>query len=166
MLEEYQACQSGPNPSLTSDPITLSEALDPSLVESRLCEVGSFCASVAYGKKREIIDSYLSLCQSKEEIYMLKQEAQNVVSYYRQRKEILLKELESRSSDSNLFNRGSAVLLHSLLTKTDVLFEKSNQILQVMLEEAAMEVEDSDDSIYSDCSSDDDVLHTYNDLGL
>ena len=95
---------------------------------------------------------------------MLKQEAQNVVSYYRQRKEILLKELESRSSDSNLFNRGSAGLLHSLLTKTDVLFEKSNQILQVMLEEAAMEVEDSDDS--SDCSSDDDVLHTYNDLGL
>ena len=161
MLEEYQACQSGPNPSLTSDPITLSEALDPSLVESRLCEVGSFCASVAYGKKREIIDSYLSLCRSKEEIYMLKQEAQNVVSYYRQRKEILLKELESRSSDSNLFNRGSAVLLHS---KTDVLFEKSNQILQVMLEEAAMEVEDSDDS--SDCSSDNDVLHTYNDLGL
>ena len=45
-----------------------------------------------------------------------------------------------------------------------MLFEKSNQILQVMLEEAAMEVEDSDDS--SDCSSDDDVLHTYNDLGL
>ena len=164
MLEEYQACQSGPNPSLTSDPITLSEALDPSLVESRLREVGSFCSSVAYGKKREIIDSYLSLCRSKEEIYMLKQEAQNVVSYYRQRKEILLKELESRSSDSNLFNRGSAVLLHSLLTKTDVLFEKSNQILQVMLEEAAMEVEDSDDS--SDYSSDDDVLHTYNDLGL
>ena len=92
MLEEYQACQSGPNPSLT---ITLSEALDPSLVESRLREVGSFCASVAYGKKREIIDSYLSLCRSKEEIYMLKQEAQNVVSYYRQRKEILLKELEA-----------------------------------------------------------------------
>ena len=84
---------------------------------------------------------------------MPKQEAQNVIYYYGQGKEILLKELESRSSDSNLFNRGSAVSLPSLLTKTDVLLEKS----KVMLEESVMEVEDSDDSS-SDCSSDDGIL--------
>ena len=39
------------------------------------------------------MDSFLSISRSKEEIIMLEQEMTNILSYYKKRKEILMREL-------------------------------------------------------------------------
>lgn len=44
-----------------------------------------------------MIGSYLMLCRSKEEISMLKEDADNCVTYYKNKKCVILQEISKRS---------------------------------------------------------------------
>ena len=90
LLDEYCVCQAGD----TSHVLSLQDALDPHLVGSRLQQMGIFCSTIASGQKREVIDCYLSLCRSKEEIVMLKQEAEYLVLYYKKMQQTLELEIQ------------------------------------------------------------------------
>ena len=80
----------------------LAEALDPSAIEQRLQALGIWCQAVASGEKREAMDAYLTVNRSIEEICLLKEEAENMVIYYRERKGSLEKAVEHYSDTNSL----------------------------------------------------------------
>ena len=107
------------------DRIDLPEALDPSNIGERLQKFGVWCTVLASGRRREIIDAYLALCRSKEDIRMLTEEAENVVAYYEEKRKIIMKEMEHISVNTDLFSRGAVAMLHLLLAKNTKLLEQS-----------------------------------------
>ena len=56
----------------------------------------------------------------------------NMLSYYKKRKEILMREIESRGLSVDAKSRGGCALLQVLLGKNDVLQEKSSHVFKVM----------------------------------
>ena len=126
---EYNSCKQASDPFAKS--LSTQNVFDPSFLEDQLSQSGSWC-SVASGEKREIIDAYLMLCRSKEEISMLKEEAENCVAYYRNRKSIILEEINQRSLQTSLFDRGGVALLHTLLAENSILLEESVHSAEVM----------------------------------
>ena len=163
LLEKYSVVSAGDR----SQALTLQEALDPELVESRLQAKGSYTA-IASGERRVIIDSYLMLCRSREEMSLLKLEAQNVVTYYEDMEQALEEELGRRSADVTDYNRGAISLCHGHLKRVKVLLAQGKEVLNVMyVHGGELEVEtesmlneldrDSDaDNIESDCSEGED----------
>ena len=113
LLNQIHACQPLDESSLGY--ITLSEALDPSAIQGKLQIYGTW-HTIAEGKKRDAIDAYLSYCRSVKEIKMLKDEAENVITYYEQRKTAVVNELESNAAIDS-FTRGAKALLHLMLKK-------------------------------------------------
>ena len=105
LVEEYRACTG------TTSGDTLTDALDPASIGIRLHQLGSWGA-VATGRRREIIDAYLTLRRSNEEIEMLEQDARNCVVFYERKKQMIACELEYRS---DLFSRGAMALLSDLM---------------------------------------------------
>ena len=85
---------------------------------------GTWC-SLAAGEKREIIDTYLVLCRSKEEILLLKEDADNIIAYYESRKKVLQEEIKRQSCQESLCNRGATALLYSALSETSRLLHES-----------------------------------------
>lgn len=157
LVEEYHACLS------TSDESNLSfdEALNPSTMAIKLENFGMWCHSVASGKKREIIDAYLMLCRSKEDMCMLKEEAENIVLYYEHRKKCIvltLQELQSTTADC--FSRGATVLLYRLLHVANTLLEQASETVRIISKETCLETwcedEESSDMYSSDSDSDSD----------
>lgn len=98
LLREYNACDYVSDTSLLNDSVTISEALEPSLIEVRLKGFGSWYNTVATGKKRQIIYAYLGLCRSTEEISILKQESRNLVVFYEMKRTSILEKLTTFST--------------------------------------------------------------------
>jgi hypothetical protein len=140
-LEEYKVS--------TEDTMTLSEALDPSAVETRLHQLGSWGA-IATGRRREIIDAYLALCRSNEEIEMLEQDARNCIAFYERKKEVITSELLYRSVNSDPYNRGAAALLMDLMHQTSHLLTDSIKTLGIISTRIHQQNIEDD---YSDISS-------------
>lgn len=138
--------------------MTLSEALDPLAIGTRLQSTGIWTATVASGDKHEIILSYLSHARSKEEIKMLENETRNIVFYYEKIKMAVLREIECRSSNFDPLSRGITVLLHNLLAKINHYLEQGYVTERVMTTSTeppdGLEDQDSDDEFSSDTSSD------------
>ena len=62
---------------------------------------------------------------------MLKDEAENVITYYEQRKTAVVNELESNAADDS-FTRGAKALLYLMLKKLNYHLEQSYEIVKVM----------------------------------
>lgn len=77
LLEDYSACL--PVPESPEDSISVAEALDPPTIEGRLQSLGTW-QGVVNGERREVMDAYLTVCRCREELVMLKEEAQNTVN--------------------------------------------------------------------------------------
>ena len=98
LLYKYNAFDEVPN-------ITLAEAQDPLRIEERLRDFGCWHSSVlATGKKRQIIDAYLSLCRSNEELFMLEEEAASMTTYYEKRKISIIAVMTRLSSEINPYS--------------------------------------------------------------
>ena len=121
LLKEYNTCELASDPHAKS--LSMSDIFNTSILEDQLKQLGTWC-SVASGEKREIIDSYLMLCRSKEEISMLKEDADNCVAYYKNRNGVILEEVRKRSLKTSLFDKGAVALLHTLLTKNSLLLNE------------------------------------------
>ena len=83
LRQDYNACLSQDDSSGT---ITIEEVLDPVKLEDRLRALGVWCLGTV-PEKREVMDSYLILCRSKEEQAMLNDELQTLSSFYEVKKD-------------------------------------------------------------------------------
>lgn len=86
---------------------------------------------------------------------MLKEEAENVVTYYEERRKVVMNEIEHSSANIDSFSRGAVVMLHLLLAKDTKLLKQCYQTVAIMKNEACIpqsEVleDDSDDAYSSD----------------
>ncbi len=157
LLKEYNACGGGGN---ETEDMSLTEALNVDTIEARLQNTSMSC-TLAHGKKREIIDAYLALCRSNEELQMLKDEADNIVMYYEKHKKIILLELEHLSHNINSFSRGAKALLLDLLTRNEVQLEKGVQLVKLFDtddSEVCPNFEDESDDYFSDEDYEDDNI--------
>ena len=62
-----------------SSEIGITEALDLHIIEGQITEFSSVCNTVATGRKKQIMNAYLSLCRLNEELSLLKKE--NVITF-------------------------------------------------------------------------------------
>ena len=61
--------------------------------------------------------AYLALTHSKEDISMLKQEAENIVTYYAERRKVIVKEIEHMSVNMDSFSWGAIAMLHFAISE-------------------------------------------------
>lgn len=66
--------------------------------------------TAAIGKKREVIDAYLLLCQSKEALDTLREEASNIWVFYEKQMNVSSQQLKALSNKTDPFNRGTISL--------------------------------------------------------
>ena len=153
-MDKYHATEDQSSPLLT-----MEDALNPDVIGSRLQTLGTI-TEIATGEKRELIDSYLVLCRSREEIKLLREEAQNVVSYYKTKKVAVQEEITNLSADlSSTVDKGAVALHYRLLNKVNTLLVQGMEVLKVMDAHGNEMVESTldDDNIDSDESSDEDL---------
>ena len=89
LLQEHNACSNE-----SCDEMTLSDAMDPSVIATKLEQVGlATPTGISSGKKREVIDAYLLVCRSSEEISMLEKEMHSIIHYYEERENVITYQL-------------------------------------------------------------------------
>ena len=124
LLEEYNVCQLLVSSSSTQIHVTLDEALDPDVLS---CKLHTECGATS-SKPQDVIEAYLQMTRSNEEIVLLENEMLNTIQFYaEQRKSLLLvidQMKEAQLSESNAFRRGAVALLHSLFRRTDKLYQQ------------------------------------------
>ena len=100
------------------------------------------------------------ICRSKEELTMLESEVGNAIQFYSHKKQIILKELERRSleSENSDFNMGARCLLCQLLVEVDILLTQAQDSLHPMQSHADITLcaTDSDDTSCDDSDNDSD----------
>ena len=129
LVEDYNACVEE-----NSDHIILfDEALHPTALEGRLQVLGVWCQGTM-PERREIMDSYLLLCRSKEEVAMLTEDIQNIIKFYEAKKTLILKAVDDVESANTLYHRGVSSLLYRLLQHTSSLLEEAKNIFACMFE--------------------------------
>ena len=107
MLGEYNDVQESP-----ADVHCSSEAYDPCALRLRLQSLGLQTTGVRLQERQEIMQAYLTLSRSIEEMELLKEDIKNVVSYYQKVKSVVLEEIENLSTKSDAVSRGDKALLH------------------------------------------------------
>ena len=85
MLGEYNAVQESP-----ADVLCSSEAYDPCALRLRLQSLGLQTIGARLQERQEIMQAYLTLSRSIEEMELLKEDIKNVVSYYQKVKSVVL----------------------------------------------------------------------------
>ena len=147
LRQNYNACLSQDD---SSGVITIEEVLDPVKLEERLRALGVWCLGTM-PEKREVMDSYLMLCRSKEEQAMLKDELQTLSSFYEVKKDHLLKVCtEMKSLTDNIYNRGVLSLLYRLLQEVTNLLQGARDAFH------SLNKSDDDDVYWCDSNLDDD----------
>ena len=112
--------------------ISLAESLIPSEIQSRLKKFSSYY-TIADGRNKEQVDAYLMYCRSEEEQSLLLSEATHVVTYYKNRKRVILKELDvTLVSDSNAYTRGMHALFKQMLDNVCLHLNNSKRTLEIM----------------------------------
>ena len=128
LLEEYNICQLIVNSSSTQ--ITLDEALDPIVLSSKL---GVHADTTVSKPHQDIIEAYLQMKRSNEEILLLEKEMANTIQFYAEQQKSLLTLIDQmkqgRISESNPFSRGAIALLHALFQRRDKLFQECRMFL-------------------------------------
>lgn len=135
----------------------MAEVLDPASIEDRLRGLGS-CYTVATGKKRQVIDAYLGLSRSEEELEMLKNEAKNILYYYEEKTRCILAKLADLSKSVDPFSRGASAMLKQMFTRNDILLRQAQVLNDAMAKKIGTTAPfncDSDDDDDSDCSDSD-----------
>ncbi len=150
-VEDYNACLMEED---SQPAIAVEEVLDPVTFESRLAVLGVWCQGTL-PEKRDVMDSYLMLCRSKEELCMLMEEVQIMIIFYDKRKTSLQKSIANLSSGIETeYSRGISALLHVLMEDAASLSEQAQNALELMKREDEEDLYFSD----SDSSDNDDII--------
>lgn len=129
--------------------ITIAVALDPAAIAVE-CESRSDIST----KKHEAVEAFLMMRRSEEEVALLQDEAKNLVRFYIDKKDVIMRELQVRSLESDKYNVGAKSILHQLLINVNHLLEQGQKASTII--NAGLEVPDDVICDSSDCSSDDD----------
>ena len=123
LLEEYNICQLIVNG--TSTQITLDDALDPTALSSKL---GVHADTPLSKPHQDIIEAYLQMKRSNEEIVLLEKEMANTIQFYAEQQKSLLTLIDqmkqAQTQESNSFSRGAIALLHGLFRRRDKLYQE------------------------------------------
>lgn len=104
-------------------------------------------------KKQELIEAYLLLCRSYEELDMLKCDMQNAISYYENRVKVLETAInESPIEVTDEIKSGACALLCGLLQETHIELTKLRQLFS--MEFPYSQPNESDSDFSSDDESD------------
>ena len=120
LLEEYNACQTIAN----SGNLTLPDVLD----SSTLADMLNSKLTAYKPDRQEIINAYVMLTRSHEEMEMLQGEMGNVLHYYEDRVAAIQSALDECSQLTPSVARGACALLHNMLTDTNVQLQKCKQL--------------------------------------
>ncbi len=150
LVAEYNATQECPE-----ENILTAEALDPSKLQLRLQLMGVQAMGTKVEERQEIIQAYLTLKRSCEEITLLREDVKNVVAYYEDLKTIVSCEISQLDLQLDSQSRGKMALLHCLLVNikqklkqgriTEELMENSSPLSPLILDDF------SSDSDLLDC---------------
>ena len=141
LLSEYHTCLSITNVS-SSEVITLDETLNPSTIAKRL---RNQCFVVASGEERQLIDAFVLLRRSTEEVCMIKEESRCVVTYYQERKQAILRVLEEFSGTQS-YGRGAKAMLHQLLSRVAEQLELAHKTAEIVNSEVHVHQPTGDDN--------------------
>ncbi len=120
MVEDYNACsiEGDSQPAIMAE-----EVFDPITFEDKLRVLGVWCQGTE-PEKREMMDSYLKLHRSNEELCMLTEEVKNMVIFYEQTTKSIEKSIAVLSSgEDTAYNRGISSLLYVLLEDSSTLLK-------------------------------------------
>ena len=110
LLEEYNICQLIVNSSSTQ--ITLDEALDPTVLSSKL---GVHADTTVSKPHQDIIEAYLQMKCSNEEILLLEKEMANTIQFYAEQQKSLLTLIDQmKQAQISESSRDAIALLHAL----------------------------------------------------
>lgn len=136
---------------MSSDGLALSSAFNLEYLSTLLTIAHS---SPEAKKKQEIIEEYLLLLRSREEVELLENEAKNVIQYYATKKGIIEAEILGLS-DSSDFSAGAKCLLTHLLHNVVQLLQDMQSSYAIMKESTNFQnvvcSSDSDSDSDMDC---------------
>ena len=105
--------------------------------------------------KQELIEAYLLLTRSAEELHMLGSDMKNVISYYANRVEALTAAIENSSEVALLCISGAHALLQNLLQEANQHLHKCKQLYSSCLHPPqSLQLNDSKRDISSEASTD------------
>lgn len=110
ILGEYNAILENP-----MDAISAVDALDPSKLKCQLQLLGIRATGSQLEERREIIQAFLCYKRSLEEIDLLKEDINNVVTYYEAVKSTVVCEIDLLEKRVDPISRGMKALLHHFL---------------------------------------------------
>ena len=148
LLPEFNACQSVIE---GRSSLTLDEALDPSKLSVLLQPNASRFPSKC---RQELIDAYIMVKRTTEEIEMLESEMRNTKQYYVDRKSTVQTTIESFSQKGDAFSRGAVAFLRNLETEANIRIRECTELFVPSDQGHANDESDSDSM--SDYSDDDD----------
>lgn len=151
---------------LVDDPITLGEVLSPDAdfwqTPSPHAPHTSFRQDVSWNTKKDIIQTYLIIKRCEEELLLLSEEKQNVLSYWLFQKDAIKKKLTSMTDGSSLHFLGSRALLLKYLSEVELMYSNTLAIFGTSADESNPTPTDSENwSPYYD--SDVESLSDYED---
>lgn len=115
LLQEFNMCASGD----AGEDISITMAMDTSFLASK-CNQFEY---VADNHRQEVIEAYLMICRSNEELSMLESETDNAIHFYKQKRQTILDALDHLSLET-AFDIGARCLLHELLVEVEVLLKE------------------------------------------
>lgn len=151
LAQEYNACQSVTG---HTNGLAIADALDSStlakILQPKLCEVTPH--------RQELINAYIMLKRSSEEIQMLKSDMTHTVQYYENRKAVIMNAITSIGQE-HAYDRGARALLLSFQQATDLQVDKCKQLFSACLHQTQESFVDEDsDSADSYSDTDDEAI--------
>ena len=109
-----------------------------------------------------VIDAYVMLCQSVEELEIIKEESRNIILYYKNQRDTILSLLGSLSNTLDSYSRGAKALLMKMKASVMDKLQQANDTDKLLYSSDVCDPdednfgEDSDTDSNSDSSSDSD----------
>ena len=140
----------------TSVFMSITEALSVGVIESKLGDLGLACASIATGSRRQILDAYLLLHRSEEELKMLHQEFNNLLNYYKKMNTVITVAIAKFSNYDDKLSNGAVAMLTKLLQKNNHYLCQADVSFLKLQSSAEVAVEFDDDTDLSGDDEDED----------
>jgi len=118
LLEDYNIASSVVNASCT--PYTIDDILSPDSNFWQSLTVRNHCKEVPWNTQKDIMNAYILIKRTEEELRLLDEEMKSVLLYCMQRKECIVCQLDSIKNDESQYSKGIKALLHKLLWEVEL----------------------------------------------
>ena len=123
LLEDYNIASSVVTASFT--PHTLSDILSPESNFWQGLTFSTHCKDIPWNVQKDIMSAYVLIKRTEEELSLLNEEMENVLSYCIQHKECILHQLDGIKNNESQYTNGIISLLHKLLWEVELYHSKA-----------------------------------------